>query len=411
LTEEEIELDIEDEEPSHIARHSSIAVSTGSLSSSSGASMFEDRNLCDRCFPPREFKQIEKLSGYRLEHSDKPPLEVTPSYYQDQFMQVDHITLVGRIKYSTITEPFVLFIKTATVDGKYPALLRRKSGDELLALQTEMSSSISKTTKDKQFLTHIKEMIKAKTKLPKFKLKLLAVNRDFEFLKEKMKEYEFLDPQKPTCHSIGVLYCQAGQTNEAEMFNNEHGSEAFEHFLHILGDRIELEGFGGYRGDLDVKSNSTGTHSIYTRYNEFEIMFHISTLLPFNANDQQQVQRKSRIGNDLSVIIFQDGEATLTQPISSQFLHVYTTISPVQLNDRTYYRVSSARKDGVPKFGPALHDSTLFESGEDFRNLLLTKLINGNLAALRAPELSRLFSKPKELFLNEVAEFYMGVDK
>jgi hypothetical protein len=50
------------------------------------------------------------------------------------------------------------------------------------------------------------------------------------------------------------LYCKAGQTTEEEMFGNETGSEAFEHFLHILGEKIELEGFGGYRGDLDVKS-------------------------------------------------------------------------------------------------------------------------------------------------------------
>jgi hypothetical protein len=33
----------------------------------------------------------------------------------------------------------------------------------------------------------------------------------------------------------------------------EHGSPAFEEFLDFLGDRVQLEGFQGYRGGLDVK--------------------------------------------------------------------------------------------------------------------------------------------------------------
>lgn len=38
-----------------------------------------------------------------------------------------------------------------------------------------------------------------------------------------------------------------------------------------------------------------------------------------------------------------------------------------------YYRVTTARRDGVAKFGPAIHESTIFESGDEFRNLFLTK--------------------------------------
>jgi hypothetical protein len=36
-------------------------------------------------------------------------------------------------------------------------------------------------------------------------------------------------------------------------FRVEHGSQAFNDFVELLGDKIELRGFGGYRGDLDVK--------------------------------------------------------------------------------------------------------------------------------------------------------------
>ncbi len=52
------------------------------------------------------------------------------------------------------------------------------------------------------------------------------------------------------------------------------------------------------------------------------LVFHVSTLLPFHQKDRQQIARKSRIGNDLGVIIFQDGPATFTKPIASRFLRI-----------------------------------------------------------------------------------------
>lgn len=40
-------------------------------------------------------------------------------------------------------------------------------------------------------------------------------------------------------------------------------------------------------------ADSTGTHSLYTRYQDYEIMFHVSTMLPYTANNTQQVQSTS----------------------------------------------------------------------------------------------------------------------
>lgn len=36
-------------------------------------------------------------------------------------------------------------------------------------------------------------------------------------------------------------------------------------------------------------ADSTGTHSLYTMYQDHEIMFHVSTMLPYTPNNQQQV--------------------------------------------------------------------------------------------------------------------------
>ena len=76
------------------------------------------------------------------------------------------------------------------------------------------------------------------------------------------------------------------------MFGNVSGSTQYEEFLDFLGERILLKGWKNFRGGLDVKSGTTGTHSIHTVHDKYEIMFHVSTLLPFKPNDPQQLERK-----------------------------------------------------------------------------------------------------------------------
>lgn len=90
-------------------------------------------------------------------------------------------------------------------------------------------------------------------------------------------------------------------------------SKEFEEFLDFLGDRVVLDDFSGFRGGLDIKAGTTGTHSIFTKFNNNEIMFHVSTMLPFNPKDPQQLERKRHIGNDIVVILFQEGD-TIYKP-------------------------------------------------------------------------------------------------
>ena len=46
-----------------------------------------------------------------------------------------------------------------------------------------------------------------------------------------------------------------------------------------------------YRGGLDCKNGQTGKESVYTKYKGQEIMFHVSTLLPHDPTDRQQVSK------------------------------------------------------------------------------------------------------------------------
>ncbi len=65
----------------------------------------------------------------------------------------------------------------------------------------------------------------------------------------------------------------------------------------------------------------TGTHSVYTKFQNFEIMFHVATLLPYSAADHQQLERKRHLGNDVVNIIFYDNNSTSFVPgcINSEF--------------------------------------------------------------------------------------------
>ena len=52
-----------------------------------------------------------------------------------------------------------------------------------------------------------------------------------------------------------------------------------------------------YRGGLDVAGDQTGEQSVYTEYKGREIMFHVSTLLPFDETDTQHVRMYSLLEN------------------------------------------------------------------------------------------------------------------
>ena len=52
-----------------------------------------------------------------------------------------------------------------------------------------------------------------------------------------------------------------------------------------------------YRGGLDNCNNQTGESSVYTEFKGQEIMFHVSTMLPYDVTDRQQVTTPTSILN------------------------------------------------------------------------------------------------------------------
>jgi Rap/ran-GAP len=83
-----------------------------------------------------------------------------------------------------------------------------------------------------------------------------------------MEQYLDLEEQLHlNCHKFGVAHCVASEDGSAVTENSLYTSEptpAYERFLELLGERVQLEGWSHYTAGLDVRHNSTGTHSMYT---------------------------------------------------------------------------------------------------------------------------------------------------
>merc|ERR1711916_2300 len=219
------------------------------------------------------------------------------------------------------------------------------------------------------------------------------------------------DKQAIRGFKFGILYAQPGQTKEDEMFATQETSPEYEEFLDFLGDRVPLSGWSKFRAGLDVKSGTTGEHGLYLKWRNNEIMYHVSTLLPFNKLDKQQLERKRHIGNDIVVIIFQDGD-TVYRPttISSRQVHVVFLVKAVKKADspdKTFYRLAVVSKDGVPPFGLEIASGQLFEKGEAFKELFYHKLLNAERASYDAPILASKLKRTRVALLTDIGERFL----
>ncbi|XP_019743213.1 signal-induced proliferation-associated 1-like protein 3 isoform X1 [Hippocampus comes] len=212
-------------------------------------------------------------------------------------------------------------------------------------------------------------------------------------------------------HKVGVLLCRAGQSTEEEMYNNEEASRAFSAFLELLGEQVLLKGFSKYAAQLDTKTDSTGTHSLYTTYQGYEVMFHISTMLPYMPNNPQQLLRKRHIGNDIVTIIFQEPGALPFTPqnIRSHFQHVFVIVRVNNpCSENTCYSVAVTRMKDVPPFGPAIPSSVTFRDPNTFRNFLLAKIINAENAAHKSEKFHTMATRTRQEYLRDLAENYIS---
>lgn len=217
-----------------------------------------------------------------------------------------------------------------------------------------------------------------------------------------------------------MIYVKEDQFTEEQILDNDENSLLFDEFLTLLGDRVRLKGFDKYKGGLDTVHDLTGLFqslllfslslklwtdfflisglfSVYTNWRNIEIMFHVSTLLPYERHDPQKLQRKRHIGNDIVCVVFLEADNTRFSPacIKSHFLHTFILVNngfwtsyifvffvlfffsfliknKVRVSARikhkpTRYEVSVVTRDEVGAYKPYLWEQSVFEKGPMFR--------------------------------------------
>jgi len=110
-----------------------------------------------------------------------------------------------------------------------------------------------------------------------------------EELTDELLVFESRDMRVTPHFKFGVLYCMAGQKTEEEMFMNNLGTPDYERFLELLGEKVALANWNRYNGGLDIRgTNATGSHSVFTTFSGYDIMYHVSTLFPLSTEGGTQ---------------------------------------------------------------------------------------------------------------------------
>ncbi|XP_075842025.1 GTPase-activating Rap/Ran-GAP domain-like protein 3 isoform X2 [Microtus pennsylvanicus] len=325
-------------------------------------------------------------------HLENP--EYHTRWYFKYFLGQVHQNYIGN---DAEKSPFFLSVTLSDQNNQrvpqYRAILWRKTGTQKICLPYSPTKTLS-----------VKSILSAMN-LDKFEKGPREI-----FHPEIQKDLLVLEEQEGSVNfKFGVLFAKDGQLTDDEMFSNEIGSEAFQKFLNLLGDTITLKGWTGYRGGLDTKNNTTGSHSVYTVYQGHEVMFHVSTMLPYSKENRQQVERKRHIGNDIVTIVFQEGEesspAFKPSMIRSHFTHIFALVRYDQQNDN--YRLKIFSEESVPLFGPPLPSPPVFTDHQEFRDFLLVKLINGEKATLETPTFAQKRRRTLDMLIRSLHQDLM----
>ena len=151
---------------------------------------------------------------------------------------------------------------------------------------------------------------------------------DNEIIQRALRNFDRIDTVDG--HKVGVIYIAEGQSSEAEILANSHGTDAYQTFLSGLGTKVKLQDAKFNTQGLDRASNVDGTHTYAWRDRVTEIVFHVPTMMPTDTeNDPQGVKKKAHVGNDRVKIIYNDsGRAFDFNTFPSEMNFVNLVITP-----------------------------------------------------------------------------------
>ena len=338
-----------------------------------------DEQLHHMEFGRENMRRVTQLGITTYNNYDMEWVDVSCLYYRHFLKDTDHTNYVANVDEGTVlisvfmekgesssdedvSQPDISNFLDILKDNKYKILMRWKGGLNwrLVFYESEFrnKTSIKTSINRRKILSYLHPSLTPN--------KLIKISDPT--IKDEICKLDEL--RITTEYKFGVILVKPEQYKEEDVFANKEGSEEYEEFLTILGDKIDLQGFTGYCGGLDPKNSRTGSQSVHTKYNDYEIMYHVSTLLPFDPVDPQQIQRKRHIGNDIVCVVFlEQGAKFNPNLIASKFLHVYVCVQKIKEG----WKVVVAANKHIAYFGPQLPNPNIFTDKSKLREYLLTK--------------------------------------
>lgn len=131
-------------------------------------------------------------------------------------------------------------------------------------------------------------------------------------------------------HKVGVIYIGDGQSSESEILSNVMGSPDYTSFITSLGTLIRLKGANFNTQGLDREFDTDGEFAIAWRDRVTELVFHITTMMPTNLDqDPTGTAKKKHTGNDFVNIVWNNsGLPFKFDTFPSAFNFVYIVITP-----------------------------------------------------------------------------------
>jgi RAP1 GTPase activating protein 1 len=315
--------------------------------------------------------------------------------YRDYLYDKDHMHYLPA-KDADALGPIIVSLEC----GKKPTsafqrgILRTKKGDVRFVVPASTSS--------KDRLKHLRTVVPDLAQLKLIDIKEPPLN-------DALLKYE--DQCVARQYKFGAIMWRAGQS-EDQLFANNEMPGGFELFLTMLGERIELSGWSGFRGGLDVTGGTTGTQSVFRHFvhsdEDVEIMYHVAPLLPFFEKDLQQLERKRHVGNDVVNVVFVEGDEPFpTSLITSHFTYVFIVVRLESMSPARF-RVAVCAKDGVRPFGPPLPDPPVFDCNQTFSDWISAKLVNAERASMYAQTFATKMARTKTALLGALVSEYRG---
>ncbi len=130
-------------------------------------------------------------------------------------------------------------------------------------------------------------------------------------------------------------------------------------------------------------------------------------------SDEQKLDRKRHIGNDLVVIIYWEGPGSFdASKLVTQMCHVFIVFERVPSlpgSSVPRYRVGVVCRSGVQPFKPYLPSPAEFDADEKLRTWLFMKIINGERATFQAKTFLTKTSTARKTLLDKIARETLAI--